>query len=214
MKRVPRAPALAAAAILAILVAACGGASSSTPSTAASTKAIPASSTSAEPAPTPRPTPTEVVVELCPADAILFALDFLDADPACFDRDVKVRGWLDDPPGMGFDGYTVEPEWLYYPPTTRLSAVWTQVPIEPDHACPEVSDGCGWFFIHVAPGTQIDLGDHPRWVVVTGHLDDPASESCAYVLPSDDPGPVDNTVAIESCRSQFVAVSLEDLPAP
>jgi len=212
MKRVPRASTLARTALVAAMLAACGGTSASPSATGAGTGAASAPSTPSQPSSTPRPTPTAVVVELCPADATLSALDFLDADPACFDENVRVFGWLDDPPGMGFDGYTVKPEWLYYPPTSRLSAVWTQVPIEPDHSCPQVSDGCGWFLIHFPSENPIDLGTQPRWVVVTGHLNDPASDTCAYVLPSDDPGPVDNTVAIESCRGQFVAIALEDAP--
>ena len=206
------------AVIAAAGITACGATAnqSITPGVTLGAVASPSSPTTASIAPTTRPTerptPTPVLMAPCPSGSPLPVEVYLDTDPACFTGEIEVRGWLSDPPGMGWEGPVVEPQWLYYPPDIRNSALWSVIPAEPDHACPETDPACGWYFLHLAPGSNAELGRKARWVVVTGHVDDPAAATCHYDLQPDDPegAPTDLETLIQTCRSEFVVDRIRD----
>ncbi len=198
------------------LVLACSGTlPPSRAPTAGPATAIPVASPLASTVPaTPRPTPTDVPVSGCPTMTPLPVLEFTLADPLCFaSPDVAVRGWLGDPPPVGWEAPYIEPGWLIYPPEPRNSALWSGPP--GGEAMCGADPECAWFFVHVAPTSAVSLGSTPRWVIVTGHLLDPAAETCHYVFddawPAAAPTPPD-VQAREECRSQFVATAITDDP--
>jgi len=214
-----------AAVMLALLAGACGGVThGSTPtatpiepsavaSAVPSSALLPTTLPTEPPIPTERPTPTPVLNAPCPTDKVLSVASYVAADPACFTGSVRIRGWLDFPPALGWEGPGVEPAWLYYPPELVLPALWTSVPPGPDHTCGDTNPSCAWFFLHVAPDSDVSLGLKPRWVVVTGHIDDPAAATCHY-LPSDpEEGAFDDADAIRQCASNLVVTAIEAAPA-
>ena len=157
---------------------------------------------------TPRPTPTPVLGAPCPSSSPLTVFEVVDADPECFHGDFSVTGWLDFPPAMGWEGPLVKPEWLYYPPDQVLSAIWSTKPIEPDHFC-AANVRCAWFFIHIAPDSSVSPGRTPQYVVLTGHLNDPASATCHYVPEPSSQYVVHDEDAVHECESQFVVTSIK-----
>lgn len=210
------------AGLLGILVGACspdsGPSGSAIPSPSVAPIASVGPTTSTQPVAaataTPRPTPTPVLSEPCSTDAVLSVSSLLGADPECLRHTLTVRGWLDAPPGMGWEGPSVEPAWLYYPVDNPLSSLWAIAPVGPDHFCPDPNGPCPWFFLHIAPGSNVTLGVAPGWVLVTGHVDDPASPTCHYeVTPGDSTFIVNDAEAVAQCRSQFVVESIGAAPA-
>ena len=150
----------------------------------------------------------------CSTHARLTVAEFVSTDPACLlDREVEIVGWLDAPPAMGWEGPGIEPGWLVYPAASPISGFWSAIPVGQDHICPE--EGCGWMFIHIDPRSGLSLGTKPRWVIVTGHISDPAADTCHYVYPADsnDIKPSD-LGARRDCRSGFVLTSIRDTVAP
>lgn len=191
------------AMLLGLLVVACSGLSPRGDATA------PPSST-----PTTRPTPTPVLAQPCSTDAALSVSGLLSADPECLHGTLVVKGWLDAPAGMGWEGPTVEPAWLYYPVDNPMSSLWEIPPVAPEHFCPDPNGPCPWFFLHLAPGSGVTLGVVPGWVRVTGHVNDPASSTCHYeVTPGDSTFIVHDAEAVTQCRAQFVVESVEAAPA-
>lgn len=190
-----------------VLVAACSGATAAPTPTAA-----PAATRS--PAPTERPTPTPVEgAGICPTDSPLTVLQFSNADPECFGgSELVIRGWLDEPPGMGFEGPLIKPEWVAYP-AAGLPTLWTGRPVEPDHVCPAAGLPCAWFFLHLNPASGLDLDISPREITVTGHLDDPAAATCHYTYDDNWEGDrPDDANAVAECRTKFIVVSFSDAP--
>lgn len=211
-------------AATAALVAACAGGGSSSPSpTVDAATASPAASASAESpgpspsaAPTPAPpstppTPTPVPVANC-APEPMTVHDFTNGDPNCVQgREVTIRGWLADPPAMGWEGPGIQPAWLAYPPGVDNTALWQ---LGPGGA--EMCDGgpdCSWLFIHVAPDSKVSLPTEPGWFLVTGHNFDPVAETCHFVYdePMTEPTPPDS-YARDACRGQLVVTAIR--PAP
>jgi hypothetical protein len=140
----------------------------------------------------------------------------LDAiDPACFGTaSISLVGWQAAPGDAGFEGPEVEPNWLIYPQDAARSALWD--------AKPSATGGCGaaftceWAYLHVAPGSSITFNGHNRWVLVTGHLNDPAALSCHYVYG---PNPSQSEFLPDSdaqhwCASSFVLERVEATTAP
>jgi hypothetical protein len=123
---------------------------------------------------------------------------------------VEIRGWLDFIPDMGFEAPLVEPTWIYYPTANR--AIWSEER-GPDQTCLGAAAACTWFFAHADPAAGLDLDRKPGWVLLTGHLDDPAARTCHFVYTEDwtEP-PLDNADAVATCRSRFVIVSFSDAP--
>lgn len=142
----------------------------------------------------------------------LTVAQFTDSDPACFgDSDIEIRGWLDQPPGVGFEPPMIEPGWLAYP-VGNLSSLWEIPPTGPDHFCPPAVP-CPWFFPHIDPASGLTLDFPQRWIIVTGHLNDPAAETCHYVYPEDwTDERADDALAVGLCRTSFVITALRDPP--
>jgi hypothetical protein len=68
--------------------------------------------------------------------------------------------------------------------------------------------------LHVDPSSGLSLDfPPPRWVLVRGHLRDPAAETCHFVYAGDSTEErMPDAMAIESCRQGFVLVSYQDAP--
>jgi len=197
----------------AVISVGCSGTSSPT-STPAPPTAPASPIPTAGPTSTPRPTPTPVVGEgICPTNSPLTVIQFTESNAACFGgADIVIQGWLDEPPGVGFEGPPIEPSWVAYP-APGLPSLWTTKPVGPDHLCPPDAGPCGWFFLHLDPASGLNLDIAPKEIIVTGHLDDPAAATCHYVFPDDwtDERP-DDAQAVEGCRGHFVVVSFRDAP--
>jgi hypothetical protein len=198
-----------------IFVAACG----SSPSNAAPTAVAVASiEPTAEPTPTIEPTdapeatnPPDGTGGPCPTAPVLTVREFVEAPSSCFGgNDIRIRGWLDTPAAFGFLPPLVKPSWLYYPPGDRFVALFDVVPTDPDHVCAEAD--CASLLPHTTPDSGISFEPLERWVIVTGHINDPAAERCRYIESEIAPGPFDDASARESCRANFVVVALEDDP--
>jgi hypothetical protein len=74
--------------------------------------------------------------------------------------------------------------------------------------------GCVWFFVHINPASGLTLDGPPRWVIVTGHREDPASAQCRWVYPDNWPleTDLDDASAVDLCLQQFILVSVRDAP--
>jgi hypothetical protein len=214
--------------LAALLIAACDQPGASTPPAATATaaaiasvepSAAPSIAPTVEPtvAPTVEPTvaPTEVPVitpppidPSCPnaIDDIISVQEYVDATASCFKNGIRVRGWLDTPPALGFLPPIVKPSWLYYPDDSAAS-LWHQPPPEPDHVCTEGAD-CWWFFPHMDPDVELDFEPLERWVIVTGHTRDPRAKNCHY----EGEGPNPNPELVVICRRQLVVTAIEAAP--
>lgn len=202
-------------AVAACTVAPPGGSPSPAPATAGAVATATDGTPSSGPTSTPRPSPTPVSpgVGLCPTDSLLTVWQLVESDPACFGGDdVTVRGWLDLPPALGWEGPAVEPGWVYYP-ARNMSFIWGGRPIGPEQACELDGHSCGGFFPHVDPASGVELEGPPRWLLITGHFQDPAAETCHYVYPDDhDDQRADDRYAVEACRGSFVLVEVREAP--
>ena len=210
-----------------VLVALIAGACAATPSAAPSSAptavptALPSATApgSAGPTvdPTPRVTPTPVpAAGICPTSTEITVRQFVDAELDCFfGQELTMRAWLDFSPPLGWEGPGIEPSWVAYPPGGGPAALWQAPPRGEENMCDAQLDlGCAWFFAHVDPASNIVLGNK-RWVVITGHVPDPAAATCHYVPYDgmDEPLP-DAALAVEYCRGQFVVTSIKSTDAP
>jgi hypothetical protein len=151
--------------------------------------------------------------------------EFAEASWQCFaDRDVRVKGWLDGPPPLGFEGPATYPRWLAYPesgpcdpPEEGCSvtiAMWQDVPLDADRICSDADAYCSLFFPHSAPGTGLHFLPLRRWVILTGHTDDPAAQRCHYEYPPGEDPVFDDAQAVEHCRTQFVVTEIDFVDSP
>lgn len=182
-----------------------------TPSAAAVATATPTLAPTTEPTIEPKPTvepePTE---EPCPTAEVLTVREFVAASWECFGvEDVKIKAWLDGPPMFGFEGPRVRPGWLYYP-VEDATALWNDAPKDDDRFnCSGRKLWCPGVFPHLKPDSGLSFLPLQRWVVVTGHLRDPAAETCHYDF---DPEPVPDLV--EVCRQMLVVTAIRGSDAP
>jgi hypothetical protein len=196
----------------AILAGCSGGPASPSPTVEHSPAATPAVTEAPTPTPasTVAPEPTaepERTFGPCPTTTVISVKAFVLGDPACFTTgDIEIRGWLDYPSPLGFEGPVVEPRWLWYP-TDEGAALWFDVP-QGDFVCNEDHDAwCYSFFPHRAPDSDLALVPLKRWVILTGHTHDPAAETCRY---EDEPQP--NPELVAGCRTRFVVTAIRDAP--
>lgn len=200
----------------ALLVVGCATGSTSSPPTTEAPSTSPSALPPATASQTPSPQSTAISTQAldgCPSGSPIEVRAFVDADPACFGSDdFEVRGWLDWPIAIEFTPPTIAPAWLFYP-LPGWSAIWEAQPVGPSKDCEIDGRGCAWFYFHedLRPGTG--YAGPSRWVIVTGHLDDPAAETCHYVYPEDWPEPTsDDADAVAACQTSFVLVSLRNEP--
>ena len=207
---------IGSAAQSAAAVASPGASAPSTiPPTAAPTldaTSTPTTEPTIEPTAEPTAEPTQAT-RGCPTDDVLTVSQYLAAPLRCFGSDrIRIEGWLDTPPPVGFEPPLIRPTWLAYPPDgTLFFTLFSKPPTPPDHVCGD----CPGFFLHLKPSSTIVLDGPGRWVIATGHRRDPASERCFFDEPDDWIGEEpDDANARETCRLQFVLTGLKDAPAP
>lgn len=154
---------------------------------------------------------------LCPTDSPLTVRQLVFTDALlCFGRSaVRVRGWLDLPPSIGFEPPSIEPGWVYYP-APDAPTIWEAKPAGRDN-CEVDGEQCAWFFPHINPASGLTLDGPPRWLILTGHYLDPAAETCHWVYPDDWPDapsdtPESRAAAVALCRQGFVLDSFVDAP--
>lgn len=162
-------------------------------------------------APTDAPVITPIPIDPdCPndeVDDVISVQEYVDASTSCFRFGVRVRGWLDTPPVIGFLPPVVIPSWLYYPSGDEAAMLWHQPPPEPDHVC-ESGVECWSFFPHVDPKVSVELDPLDRWVILTGHTRDPRAQNCHY----EGVGPNPNPELVTICGRQFVIEAIEAAP--
>lgn len=178
------------------------------PTSTTTPTALPTLTPTAAPEPTAEPT---VATDGCPTGPDLTIALYVDSDIACFgSTDVELRGWLDAPPAIGFLPPGIKPSWLWFP-GSGVPALWQAQQGGSDEDC-EGAD-CAWMFLHVDPASNVVLEGESRWVIVTGHRDDPKSTRCHYVYPPDWTEPhLDDADAVAICRQSFVLTSVRDAP--
>jgi hypothetical protein len=160
--------------------------------------------------------PPAGALAFCPPDGMLTVTAYTATDPACFHgKDLRIVGWVGEIPALDFDGPTLAPSWLEYP----ASVIWSVPPVvsEGNGSCPETSaEGtCIFMFAMLDPkgGVPSPLGH--RWVILTGHIDDPVSETCSYAGGGPFGGsPPPAVYARQDCRRAFVITSVEYTTAP
>jgi len=156
----------------------------------------------------------------CPTAPILTVPD-ARANAACFHgKTLRVIGWLDRLPAIDFDGPPIAPAWFNMP-GGKLPALWTVKPAVQDFSpsCTDQSGSsvadCDWTMVFVNPASGLSLGSSPRWVILTGHFDDPIAETCHFSGggPAGDviPPPI---TARQSCRGEFVVTGVQTTTAP
>ena len=157
-----------------------------------------------EPVVTPKP-----IDPSCPnaTDDTISVQEYVDASTSCFRYGVRVRGWLDTPPPIGFEPPLVKPSWIYYPSGDFAAMLWHQPPPEPDHVCANGED-CWSFFPHLDPNFDLQLEPLDRWVILTGHTRDPRAQNCHY----DGVGPNPNPDLVVICGRQLVVTAIEAAP--
>jgi hypothetical protein len=215
---------IAATFVLLVSLVGCGRASPNASPTAAPAAAavassqptpslatMPTAARTVTPGPTVVPTPT---AGGCPTDDPITPTAFMEAPEACFgSEDVRILGWLDTPPPFGYEAPEVKPNWLYYPPDgTLYFTLFGSEPGDADHVCAD----CPGMFVHLTPDSNVVLEGPARWVVATGHRNDPAAERCHFVAPPDiHIGELpDEAIAVEACRQMFVLTSIVDAFSP
>ena len=206
-----------------LLVAGCYGSPSSSPASSAAAVAptlapSPTATTTPTAPPTLTPTPEPTAVPgsgLCPTDSPLTARQLVEGgESTCFGRaTIQVRGWLDAPPSIGFEPPTIKPGWLYYP-APGAPTIWEKQPAGQDD-CYVGEEQCAFFFPHINPASGLTLEGEPRWLILTGHFDDPAAVRCHWVYPDDVPlkdRVADDADAVAACRGGFIVDSFVDAP--
>src|SRR5262245_13753466 len=184
------------------------GAPTTGPHTGAPPSAAP-SMVAASPAATPLPSSTEAAGG-CPTNSPLTVAEFGDAFFLCFGpEDVEIRGWIDAPSDVGFEGPAIEPGWLAYP-AEPIRMLWNSPPGD-DQTCGG-APGCGGIFVHISPGSDITFDGPPRWVIATGHTMDPVAATCHYVAENATFNPEENSFAQLTCQGHFVLTGLRDAP--
>ena len=164
------------------------------------------------PEPTVEPEPSEWA---CPTDSPINFLELTNAKPRCFGSDqIRVRAWLDAGPVIGWLPPTIAPAWLVYPTAQsrddRSFALWYKPPDSSDVICGE--SYCRFDWVHLPPGSALDVNGPARWVIAVGHINDPAADRCHWVWPEDwevDPS-YDDADAVATCRRAFVLEAIED----
>jgi hypothetical protein len=203
--------------VLALTAAACtGGPATALPTagpTAGAAQPTPSPVVIATTSPTPTPAPTPEVTEAgCPTVTPMTIIAFWNGveEAACFDdEDIEIQGWIDAPVGIGFEPTWIEPKWLSFPVFDW--ALWS-LPPGPDQDCGG-AEPCTSMFAFLNPDSGVLFEGPPRWVIVTGHLNDPASATCHYA--SDPPRTFtaeDDARARETCAERFVLTAVREAP--
>jgi hypothetical protein len=145
----------------------------------------------------------------CPTDVPMSVPTYLAANPDCFGaRDVELEGWEDIPDGLGGSGPSFNPAWLgslYGAASVLASNLFDQSCLSP----------CEMRFLSVFidPATSLRFETDGQWVVVTGHRNDPAAETCVYDGKG---GPIDLSAeqVRQACRDKFVLTSVRAATPP
>jgi hypothetical protein len=161
----------------------------------------------------------------CPTARLLNVREFVQASWQCFaGRDVRIKGWLDTPPPFGYEGPAIYPLWLAYPESRQCAehtgcsvtlALWQDVPVDDDHMCSSDEAYCSLVFPHTPPGSELHFGPLERWLILTGHTDDPAAQRCHYEdPPGEDLGTLDDADAVAHCQREFVVTEIDVVDSP
>jgi hypothetical protein len=201
--------------------------SAPSPSLAPAPSATP--QTSAEPVTSPEPTvepsdeaePTvEPTVEPiptyppCPGSNLIRVRRYLRSDPTCFDgQSIAILAWLGPPPIFGVLPPGIEPRWLYFPENWDWVTLWNEKPAST--GCLMGSPGCIWMNFVIDPAAGLVVKGPARWVMATGHRNDPAAEQCHWTYPPDwTQERYDDADAVAICREAFVLDTLLNATAP
>lgn len=133
---------------------------------------------------------------------------YLAYQPDCFgSNDVTLTGWEDIPVGYGSPemGSILEPTWFEEPTAAMLMdfVPGTCEPCEPN------------LMVHVNPASTLHFESDGVYVVITGHRQDPAANTChtifedAPAAPAEQPGE-----SKSSCVDKFVLTSVRAAPPP
>lgn len=161
--------------------------------------------------------PPAGALAFCPSDSPLTVTVYNATDPACFHgKTVRIVGWVGEIPAMDFDGPPIAPGWLEFP----AAVIWSQVPVVTDGngSCPDTTDGsstCAVMFAMLDPNGGVPSPAKHRWVILTGHIDDPISETCTYTSGGLGDGAIPPAVyARQDCRRAFVITNVTNTVAP
>lgn len=206
---------IGARVLAALVMAACTQPTGSSASAALAT-ATPGAIASLEPTATATSEPTaeaDGTPKPCPTGKVLTVVEFVRGGRrGCFrDEDIRIRGWLDDPTPMGFEGPQIEPTWLAYADSSG-AALWSAVPEGEFYHCPTDEPNCRFFFPRLKPSSGLSFLPLERWVILTGHLQDPAAEDCHFAYPDDwEGGRYDDADAVRQCRQGFVVTAIKNV---
>ena len=132
----------------------------------------------------------------------------LDQLVACTgSRELTVVGYLAPAWGIGGIPTFIKPAWLGEEFIEKV--LWLKV--HPSDGC-FADDDCRWIFLFAEHPETLPL-EPDRWVVITGHFDDPAAATCYWEENPISP-PRTTTEAIGQCRQHFVVTEMADASPP
>ena len=157
----------------------------------------------------------------CPADPILTVAEFQATPPACFfGKNIEIKGFANLAPGIDFGmGPGITPSWLTRP-ASPITALWSARPVQKDGQpqCPDATDGdsgtCLFMLVYVSPTSKVSFGPTEQWLIVTGHIDDPAAATCAWYVAVGFGTVLPDSQARRQCRDSFVATATKVTTAP
>jgi len=141
-----------------------------------------------------------------PRDALAFLILEWETAPLCYgDTPITFRAWsthcgyCGEEPSYG----TYDPEWLGAPVANLLflSPTGSGNAIRPAVLPPTLATS--------PPAAWLET-----WLEITGHFDDPASETCQYTPPPDDLSYVNPASGVHGCRQQFVVTAARVVDGP
>jgi hypothetical protein len=162
-------------------------------------------------------TPPASALPTCPTASPMRVTEYMNADPVCFgSQEVSVIGWQDLPPILGSEEPSITPTWLWF---FSKSVLWQKPPgfdqSGGGQSC--TVDDCHFFFVQIRPDSGLTFNPTGgRWVALTGHRQDPASETCKWVYPADwgTSTRLPDLLARQHCRGTFVLTSVSAAAAP
>ena len=189
------------------------GASSPSPTGAiAASSPIPSDPAATETPEVASPEPTAASPEPCPTGSPLSVEAYQRADRSCFGSgDIEIEGWEDIPDGIGGTGPSFEPLWLGAMYPTTASVLSSRLFNQP---CDQGASACAiaMVFLYTAPTSNVRFEFDGHWVIVTGHRNDPAAETCRYT--GSEPTGMSAEEIRQTCRDHFVITAVRDAIPP
>jgi len=148
-----------------------------------------------------------------PPTAALTPAEFLRLDTTCLgSATLTIVGWEAAPVPFEVWPPVIGPGWLSLWSDATKSVLW-QDQFDSSWRCGG-PDQCPWILVHIPPDSPLTFNAKGKWVRVTGHVNDPASDGCYFYGPPEMSPFPDVSLAEASCRQNFVVDTIEATSGP